>query len=326
MNENIISCPKSLENLTDTIKIFCAGPIQGAPDWQHSLPEINGVTWICPRRDSYDGFDYDQQTSWETLGLRISDAVMFWIPAPEKEIPGRGYAQTTRIEFGECLGRGKKIFIGIYPDYNGRKYFQNKLSEYEAQELHENLDSLLREIKDWVDIRRNSKDSIFFTSDTHFSSQRALELSKRPFRNTQDMDWTIIERWNKIVPPGSTVFHLGDFGELWPLHYLNGNIKFILGNYEESGKTEIPPVDVLGKLWHQKMSGLDIWMSHRPLSVKKFDGMSLFGHIHGRQKVKPWGGLDVGVDCNNFSPISLDEVKFFWNAIEKGYYDEDVWS
>ena len=96
---DIISCPLGLEDLGDEIKIFLAGPIQGAPDWQHSIPKIPGVRWISPRRENYDNFDYDEQTSWETMGLRISDAILFWIPASKENIEGRGYGQTTRIEF-----------------------------------------------------------------------------------------------------------------------------------------------------------------------------------------------------------------------------------
>ena len=53
--------------------------------------------------------------------------------------------------------------------------------------------------------------------------------------------------------------------------------------------------------------------------------MKLFGHIHGRQKVKPWEGLDVGVDSNNFTPCSIQDIEFYRNALEKGYYDEEVW-
>ena len=36
-------------------------------------------------------------------------------------------------------------------------------------------------------------------------------------------------------------------------------------------------------------------------------------------------GVDVGVDCNNFYPISLQDLKFYFNAINK-HYDEEVWS
>ena len=46
------------------------------------------------------------------------------------------------------------------------------------------------------------------------------------------MDWKLIENWNKIIHINDTVYHLGDFGSLWPLKYLNGKIILILGNYE----------------------------------------------------------------------------------------------
>ena len=322
---DIISCPQDLSGLTDEIKIFLAGPIQGAPDWQHRVPKIPRVIWICPRRESYDNFDYDEQTFWETLGLRISDAVMFWIPEPEKEIKNHSYAQTTRIEFGENLARGKKIFIGIYKDYSGRKYFQNKLEEYSQEkiQLHDNINSLIEDVKTWV---KNRIPGFFFTSDTHFSSERSLTLSRRPFTNLNQMDFTMIERWNKVVPPKFTVFHLGDFGESWPIQYLNGNIKLILGNYENEEKSPIPPVDVFGDIYNINLSDINIWMAHEPLKIKDKPGMKLFGHIHGRQMVKPWDGLDVGVDCHNFTPCSLEDIKFFWNAMNKKYYDSEVWS
>ena len=321
---DIISCPLGLEDLGDEIKIFLAGPIQGAPDWQHSIPKIPGVRWISPRRDNYDNFDYDEQTSWETIGLRISDAVLFWIPAPKENIEGRGYGQTTRIEFGESLARGKKIFIGIYPEYNGRKYFQNKLQEYSGPELHESLEEVIEEIKAWTETR---KPGLFFTSDTHFSSKRALELSRRPFSSVSEMDWTMIERWNRVVPPNSTIYHLGDFGDSWPLRYLNGNIKFIAGNYEKDGKSEFPEgVEVMGDIWNTKVGETSIWMAHEPLKLKEKPGLKLFGHIHGRQMIKSWDGLDVGVDCHNYTPCSVDDIMFFWNAMVKGYYDNEVWS
>ena len=40
---------------------------------------------------------------------------------------------------------------------------------------------------------------IWFTSDTHFSSERTLELSKRPFRSVEEMDKILIENWNSVV-------------------------------------------------------------------------------------------------------------------------------
>ena len=34
--------------------------------------------------------------------------------------------------------------------------------------------------------------------------------------------------------------------------------------------------------------------------------------------------MDVGTDSNNYMPISIDDVLFYKNAIEKGFYDNEV--
>jgi calcineurin-like phosphoesterase family protein len=271
--------------------------------------------WISPRRVSYDGFNYDSQTEWESIGLRIADIILFWIPAPVEDIAGRGYAQTTRIEFSENIGRhNKPLVTGIYPDYNGRQYFINKSQEYRNEPIYETLDECLDKIRELVAEKRRKK--LFFTSDTHFSSERALELSKRPFFSVHDMDWTMIDRWNSVVGPNDTVYHLGDFGDSWPLGYLNGKITFIRGNYERDGKSPMP--DKVKMLENPDTAVLYkndkpwLLLAHEPTLALKTkeenpefkDVPVLFGHIHGRQKVKEWCGLDVGVDAFNYTPAS----------------------
>ena len=73
---------------------------------------------------------------------------------------------------------------------------------------------------------------IWYTSDTHFGSERTLELSKRPFKSVEEMDNTIISNWNKVVAPEDYVFHLGDFGDYKRVKELNGKIVLVKGNYE----------------------------------------------------------------------------------------------
>lgn len=53
----------------------------------------------------------------------------------------------------------------------------------------------------------------FFTSDTHFGSERTLKFSRRPFKTTQEMDETFINNWNDLIKPEDIVYHLGDFGD-----------------------------------------------------------------------------------------------------------------
>lgn len=52
---------------------------------------------------------------------------------------------------------------------------------------------------------------IFFTSDTHFGHKKVIEYSNRPFKNVVDMDEEMKRRWNALVSPKDTVYHLGDF-------------------------------------------------------------------------------------------------------------------
>ncbi len=42
--------------------------------------------------------------------------------------------------------------------------------------------------------------SVFFTADTHFGDHRTINISRRPFANTAEMDEALVERWNAAVP------------------------------------------------------------------------------------------------------------------------------
>ena len=180
---------------------------------------------------------------------------------------------------------------------------------------------------------------LWLTSDTHLGSERTLELSQRPFDTVEDMDSTMIENWNKVVGVDDMVIHLGDFGKYSIANQLNGNIRLICGNYELDDKknnrkgfyknisdTKIKIISE-GMPFLLKLKDGIIGMTHKPTDAKllwkckKWDFM-LFGHIHKLQMVKEFG-LNVGVDCHNFTPIDLDTVKFYKNAIQN-HYDEDV--
>ena len=53
--------------------------------------------------------------------------------------------------------------------------------------------------------------ALFFTSDTHFDHARIIELCNRPFSSVEEMNETMIERWNARVKPHDVVWHLCDF-------------------------------------------------------------------------------------------------------------------
>jgi len=174
--------------------------------------------------------------------------------------------------------------------------------------------------------------TLFYTADTHFGSQRTLELSKRPFYSVEEMDDVLIDNWNEVVSDGDIVHHLGDFGNPDVLEELNGRICLLPGNYDDDLPLQQLVKDGLIKVLmnpnHEsalKGFPLDngfVKLIHEPEEADSTNDFYLFGHIHKLQMVKR-NGLNVGVDCHNFRPISEEEVMFWVNAILK-HYDDNV--
>ena len=176
---------------------------------------------------------------------------------------------------------------------------------------------------------------LYFIADCHFSQQRTLEMSRRPFKNVKEMDLIMLMNWNSVVKPNDTVYILGDVGYMDILPLLNGKKILIKGNYErerhelldghedqyEEIYDYIHEIDVKykGKEYH-------ISMAHEPSRVRdkviSETNLVCFGHIHKLCMVKRYG-LCVSADAHNFTPLSLDDIIYYHDAI-LNYYDENV--
>lgn len=171
---------------------------------------------------------------------------------------------------------------------------------------------------------------IWFTADTHFNHQRTLELSRRPFKDVAEMNSEMINRWNEVVSPEDTVYHLGDFGDLAFSKLLNGKIILLYGNYEREDAS-LEGRDLTKEYnFHEVIKLNELYLDlgergynliHEPSNRNEMK-FNLFGHIHKLQMVRHYG-LNVGVDCHNFKPIDLEEVKFYQDAINF-HYDKEV--
>ena len=51
---------------------------------------------------------------------------------------------------------------------------------------------------------------LFFTADLHLNHSNIIGLCERPFRHVHEMNETIIQNWNAVVPQKGKVFVLGD--------------------------------------------------------------------------------------------------------------------
>lgn len=182
-------------------------------------------------------------------------------------------------------------------------------------------------------------DKIFFTSDTHFGHANIIEFAKRPFSSVEEMDEALIKNWNERVPKDGLVFHLGDFSfgrhscEKY-LKRLNGKIVLIVGNHDFKNLSN-KDLDMF--YWHSqqlfiKIENRKLFLNHFPFLCYSGSWRNqenavwqLFGHVHSGPLSKCGKDLprlsmlfpyqyDVGVDNNDFIPISWNEVKEKINA------------
>ena len=177
------------------------------------------------------------------------------------------------------------------------------------------------------------EDKIYYTSDTHFLHENILGYCSRPFKNIEEHDEALIKRWNEKVPEDGLVFHLGDVGmgksgRLTDiLSRLNGYIYLIIGNHDWRDNIAKQSWRFLGMTQQVNMTvgGQQIILNHYPLacfsgSYRKKPVWQLYGHIHTSPYstgVDVWrmaknllpNQYDVGVDNNDFTPLSHKEVK-----------------
>lgn len=176
-------------------------------------------------------------------------------------------------------------------------------------------------------------EKMFFTSDTHFCHENIIKYCKRPFANITENDEEIIRRWNEKVPEDGIVFHLGDvaFGDPERvdniLERLNGTIYLVIGNHDwrrvvNNHKWRF---EMMTQQINMKIGERHIILNHYPMLA--FSGAwrgedatyQLFGHVHTspytdegldqqRMKYLFTSQYDVGVDNNNFTPVSWKEV------------------
>lgn len=189
-------------------------------------------------------------------------------------------------------------------------------------------------------------DRLFFTSDTHFGHSNIIKFCSRPFKDVHEMNEVMVRNWNEVVKPGDTVFHLGDFAfggsQLWSnmLDKLNGDIHLVLGNHDMKNLRQ-GYMSRFKSVSHQQVLRVGdrfVYLNHYPFLCyggtyrnPKQVVYQLFGHVHSRPNEIPedipdeevkeilgkdvtrLGALfptqyDVGVDNNNFTPVTFKEI------------------
>jgi calcineurin-like phosphoesterase family protein len=152
---------------------------------------------------------------------------------------------------------------------------------------------------------------------------KQMEPPPRPgFTDIWHMNKTIVANHNEVVAKGDLVYELGDLGlkctpqALRDIRYeMNGQFYFVNGNHDQVAEQipdafvwmkdlvrvspkgwQVPPIVLCHyamRVWHGSHKGT--WQ--------------LYGHSHGNlPEEAQWLSFDVGVDANNFYPVSIEDV------------------
>jgi calcineurin-like phosphoesterase family protein len=178
-----------------------------------------------------------------------------------------------------------------------------------------------------------TKPNVWFTSDYHIFHVNILRLGDgRPFADVGEMHAAIADRHNAVVKPGDRVFNLGDFALkcTWEQAYvfrqrLVGQQHFLFGNHDNVAWEMIRNVpDCFVRSWGDpdspgahvlRLKGYDvpkITLCHfamRTFPSSHKGGWQLYGHSHSQLPEEPtWLAFDIGVDCWDYRPVSIEEV------------------
>ena len=174
---------------------------------------------------------------------------------------------------------------------------------------------------------------IWFTSDTHFGHENAIKFCKRPFLCADEMDDVLVENINKLVDVNDELYHLGDFSDRIKLEQARGirnrinckNIHLVKGNHDLNWENESDfIVEPLVKSFNFEKK-IKFVCCHYPMMDwlgLRHGSIHLHGHIHSSSEYNLWnrenGDLrfDVGVDANNFKPVSIEQIMDFFDGVD----------
>jgi calcineurin-like phosphoesterase family protein len=154
----------------------------------------------------------------------------------------------------------------------------------------------------------------------------------------------LIKNWNEVVPKDGVVFHAGDFAFTGNINWireltnkLNGRIYLILGNHDYKSRLDR---EVFKGIFEDVMDVahftvkddeieegyLNFFISHYPHMFWKKGFLHLHGHTHSgpnstASEIVPEHPrrYDIGVDNNNYKPISYNELKILFTKKLGGF-------
>jgi len=161
---------------------------------------------------------------------------------------------------------------------------------------------------------------IYFTADQHFGHSNIIKLCGRPYSNAEEMDEDLIAKWNTTVAPEDTIYVLGDFMYkskhplAWYTDTLNGKKHLVRGNHDHAvDEIYLKHFEEVRDLIYLDVDKTSLVLLHYPMLSwrrRARGAIHLYGHVHGAilPPLANQRAYNVGVDTNDFRPISLPDI------------------
>lgn len=178
---------------------------------------------------------------------------------------------------------------------------------------------------------------LFFTSDLHLHHERILQLTNRPFESVDEMDDALVRNINETVGTDDVLWILGDVcmgkEKIQSCErFLDAldckEVHLIIGNHDARKRREdllTVGFSSVSDYEEVKLGGKKLGiLCHYPLmswNSMRHGSIMLHGHIHApasynvENKANGIRRYDVGVDANDFRPVSADSIKAFFHGV-----------
>ncbi len=169
---------------------------------------------------------------------------------------------------------------------------------------------------------------VYFTSDLHFGHSGIIAMQNRPFSDVEEMNRALLRNYNSYVHKNDTVYILGDVCHHLPMDRandligrMNGKKILIRGNHDK--KYDEGLFEEIADFKTVSLNGTYFALMHYPMMSwpKKNSGsIHLHGHIHAdgnynqQNRDEHIFRYDVGVDANQFCPVSVNQVLDFFKG------------
>jgi calcineurin-like phosphoesterase family protein len=174
----------------------------------------------------------------------------------------------------------------------------------------------------------------YFTSNLHLGHNNVIRFSDRPYFDVNEMNEALISNINKVVLPEDSLYILGDLsfkcskGDASELikKIACKNLYLINGNHDKDWSQTSLFKEVCDYKELKLEDGMKVALFHYPImdwngcghhrgdDARKWS-VHLHGHIHSKGNernlqnfIKGIYRYDVGVDANNYEPVSIGEI------------------